>query len=554
MGFLLTESCNLKYFLRAIRGTVYVMILTKRRLIIVSVAIGLFLLLFKVTASFFDDSPKQGPPDFEQALRELLEEADRGSTRAHYRLGRFFEEGIGISRNPVKAHAWYTLAAAEGMLEASMARDALAREMTREELAQAYRLAVEWSTAGEADDARVAGAAPPVLRDTINADAEAALSEADATVVSNHLAAGLNPDSVDSNGDTLLNRAVEGGNIAVIEAVLDAGADANAPGLGGRRPLTIAAAAGRDDMVALLVERGADPTLRDAAGRPALVRSEPANPVSAGTGSSKPETALDDFVTAAGRDPAAAGQGLDTTSRKEISRDLLGATVGDGREVATKSPEDTAEKTSPRGVSAPPERAGANSVPPPALKKIQTARTEPGDPATAPRPLSRPNAEPPRLSNAKTATDNRVKTAQTLLARLGYDPGPADGLLGSKTQAAVGAYQKDKGEPATGKISEDLLAKLNTDVVAQETRRLAEIEQRRETDAVPTRRAENRDAWANLLGGVQKFLGHEFDSTVAPEKIRAYCRKNGDNWIYDFGTDRFVLCRDIVGDNASVSR
>ena len=47
MGRPLTDSCILKYFLEAIRGTVYVMIVTKRRLIIVSVALGLFFLLFK---------------------------------------------------------------------------------------------------------------------------------------------------------------------------------------------------------------------------------------------------------------------------------------------------------------------------------------------------------------------------------------------------------------------------------------------------------------------------------------------------------------------------
>ncbi len=58
-----------------------------------------------------------------------------------------------------------------------------------------------------------------------------------------------------------------------------------------------------------------------------------------------------------------------------------------------------------------------------------------------------------------------VSRAQVLLARMGYDPGPADGALGEKTRLAVIAYEKDNGLAGTGRIDQALLSKLERDVI-----------------------------------------------------------------------------------------
>jgi len=50
---------------------------------------------------------------------------------------------------------------------------------------------------------------------------------------------------------------------------------------------------------------------------------------------------------------------------------------------------------------------------------------------------------------------------QRALAALGYDPGPADGVPGPATRAAVAAFQADQGPTADGRITYDLVERLD---------------------------------------------------------------------------------------------
>ena len=49
---------------------------------------------------------------------------------------------------------------------------------------------------------------------------------------------------------------------------------------------------------------------------------------------------------------------------------------------------------------------------------------------------------------------------QTALHRLGYDPGPADGLFGPKTRAAIRRFQQRIGTEPTGIITADEASRL----------------------------------------------------------------------------------------------
>lgn len=54
-----------------------------------------------------------------------------------------------------------------------------------------------------------------------------------------------------------------------------------------------------------------------------------------------------------------------------------------------------------------------------------------------------------------------VEEAQRLLTALGYDPGPIDGAMGSRTRAALSAFQNAVGIVATGQINPETLSALH---------------------------------------------------------------------------------------------
>jgi peptidoglycan hydrolase-like protein with peptidoglycan-binding domain len=62
---------------------------------------------------------------------------------------------------------------------------------------------------------------------------------------------------------------------------------------------------------------------------------------------------------------------------------------------------------------------------------------------------------------AVPVTPALVRSAQQELDRRGYSPGPADGVLGPKTRAALRKFQADEKLPPTGRLDENTMAKLN---------------------------------------------------------------------------------------------
>jgi S1-C subfamily serine protease len=58
-----------------------------------------------------------------------------------------------------------------------------------------------------------------------------------------------------------------------------------------------------------------------------------------------------------------------------------------------------------------------------------------------------------------------VRDAQALLYRLGYNPGPIDGILGERTRSAIKEFQRDFGLPVTGKMDKNLLLDLRIGVI-----------------------------------------------------------------------------------------
>jgi peptidoglycan hydrolase-like protein with peptidoglycan-binding domain len=53
-----------------------------------------------------------------------------------------------------------------------------------------------------------------------------------------------------------------------------------------------------------------------------------------------------------------------------------------------------------------------------------------------------------------------VKAVQQILADLGYAPGPIDGAIGSATERAISAFQRDRKIAVSGRISAELLGEI----------------------------------------------------------------------------------------------
>ena len=85
-----------------------------------------------------------GARDYAGARKWLERAAAQGGPRAQFNLGVLYERGRGVPQDFVQAHMWYTLGAANGNKEATEFRDALAKQMTPAQIAEAQKRAREW--------------------------------------------------------------------------------------------------------------------------------------------------------------------------------------------------------------------------------------------------------------------------------------------------------------------------------------------------------------------------------------------------------------------------
>ena len=69
--------------------------------------------------------------------------------------------------------------------------------------------------------------------------------------------------------------------------------------------------------------------------------------------------------------------------------------------------------------------------------------------------------QPWTATRTASAPDGTVRSAQALLAQLGYDVGTADGLMGARTRAAVMAFEGANGLPRTGRVDSALIDRLS---------------------------------------------------------------------------------------------
>ncbi len=89
--------------------------------------------------------------------------------------------------------------------------------------------------------------------------------------------------------------------------------------------------------------------------------------------------------------------------------------------------------------------------------------------AAAGQSAGHPASPPPKLKTTTSPSRSMVMAIQKRLADLGYGPGPADGIIGSGTRAAIQAFQAVAGLAETGEASRDLMNRLNKEARAVKT-------------------------------------------------------------------------------------
>jgi putative peptidoglycan binding protein len=202
----------------------------------------------------------------------------------------------------------------------------------------------------------------------------------------------------------------------------------------------------------------------------------------------------------------------------------------------------------------PPESSSSETpdVPSPAARPARGGSAERPDAGGKERstilasPATRPDVgEPARRSEPATA--RQIADAQSKLAALGYDPGPADGRLGSRTEAAIRKFRKAARLPIDGLVDDRLLARLDAEAHTRAPSRRRELAAISPGAAAPKAETpRERSILGSVLGGFQRLLGRDFDSVHRPAELAAYCRGNSDTWVYDFGREAFVYCGNVA--------
>ncbi len=88
---------------------------------------------------------REVPQDSQEAFKWFSLAAEQGNAAAQYSLGKMYSVGKGVVKSYLHAHMWYNLAGAQGYEAAKNRRNIIEKLMSREQIAEAQRLASEWT-------------------------------------------------------------------------------------------------------------------------------------------------------------------------------------------------------------------------------------------------------------------------------------------------------------------------------------------------------------------------------------------------------------------------
>ena len=83
------------------------------------------------------------PQDYKEEMKWFRKSAEQGNGRAQLNLGFMYGTGRGVLQDNVYAHMWWNIAASNGEEGAAKNRDIVVEMMTKDQIAEAQRLARE---------------------------------------------------------------------------------------------------------------------------------------------------------------------------------------------------------------------------------------------------------------------------------------------------------------------------------------------------------------------------------------------------------------------------
>jgi TPR repeat protein len=84
--------------------------------------------------------------DSEALFKWYLLAAEHGDGESQTQLGLMYGKGLGVSRDLLSAHKWFTIASEQGREDAALYRDLVAKLLTPIDLAKSNEKARSWPT------------------------------------------------------------------------------------------------------------------------------------------------------------------------------------------------------------------------------------------------------------------------------------------------------------------------------------------------------------------------------------------------------------------------
>ena len=83
------------------------------------------------------------PRDYVESVRWFTLAAEQGSTESQFNLAVGYKNGLGVKKDLVRAYMWFKIATGLGDKDAAESLEDLSAEMSKNQVAEAQRLAQE---------------------------------------------------------------------------------------------------------------------------------------------------------------------------------------------------------------------------------------------------------------------------------------------------------------------------------------------------------------------------------------------------------------------------